>query len=147
MAAAAASAALGDLLLLQGQAKRDPEGYREDKEFGDLVMFLAQLAPFYRAAMAGFPGEVMALLQSHVDVLHPMLRRQLAHALILLRNRQLLGPTDLIPHFFRLFRCPDKALRKLVFSHIVNDIRRLNQKHRNEGVNRPIQNMLFSLVQ
>ncbi|GJP82746.1 hypothetical protein CLOP_g12988 [Closterium sp. NIES-67] len=131
MAAAAASAALGDLLLLQGQAKRDPEGYREEferqhrhyrallsvfslkphaesKEFGDLVMFLAQLAPFYRAAMAGFPGEVMALLQSHVDVLHPMLRRQLAHALILLRNRQLLGPTDLIPHFFRLFRCPTR---------------------------------------
>ncbi|CAI5963760.1 unnamed protein product [Closterium sp. NIES-64] len=170
MAAAAASAALGDLLLLQGQAKRDPEGYREEferqhrhyrallavfslkphaesKEFGDLVMFLAQLAPFYRSAMGGFPGEVMGLLQSHVDVLHPMLRRQLAHALILLRNRQLLGPTDLIPHFFRLFRCPDKALRKLVFSHIVNDIRRLNQKHRHEGVNRPIQNMLFSLVQ
>ncbi|CAI5524065.1 unnamed protein product [Closterium sp. Naga37s-1] len=170
MAAAAASAALGDLLLLQGQAKRDPEGYREEferqhrhyrallavfslkphaesKEFGDLVMFLAQLAPFYRSAMGGFPGEVMGLLQSHVDVLHPMLRRQLAHALILLRNRQLLGPTDLIPHFFRLFRCPDKALRKLVFAHIVNDIRRLNQKHRHEGVNRPIQNMLFSLVQ
>ncbi|CAI7808189.1 unnamed protein product [Closterium sp. NIES-54] len=170
MAAAAASAALGDLLLLQGQAKRDPEGYREEferqhrhyrallavfslkphaesKEFGDLVMFLAQLAPFYRSTMGGFPGEVMGLLQSHVDVLHPMLRRQLAHALILLRNRQLLGPTDLIPHFFRLFRCPDKALRKLVFSHIVNDIRRLNQKHRHEGVNRPIQNMLFSLVQ
>ena len=29
--------------------------------------------------------------------------------LILLRNRGLLDPVDLLPLFFRLFRCPDKV--------------------------------------
>ncbi len=27
--------------------------------------------------------------------------------------------TELLPLFFRLFRCPDKALRRLLFRHII----------------------------
>eukprot|EP00897_Mesotaenium_endlicherianum_P006579 jgi/Mesen1/594/ME001074S10755 len=166
----AAQVAGGDLLLLQGQIKRDPEGYREEfllqyrhyraclgifslkpnadsKEFGDLVMFLSHVAPCFPADLPQFPQELMGLLDEHVDNLHSSLRRVLVQALILLRNRQVVGPAELLPFLFRLFRCSDKGLRRLLFAHIVHDIRRLNQKHRDDRVNRPLQNFLYTMLQ
>jgi protein SDA1 len=56
------------------------------------------------------------------------------------------GPATLFPLFFRLFRCPDKSLRQLLFSHIVHDISALNKKHRDERMNRSLQNFLYSMV-
>ncbi len=37
--------------------------------------------------------------------------------------------TELLPLFFRLFRCPDKALRRLLFRHIIAGARPLTQAH------------------
>lgn len=56
-------------------------------------------------------------------------------ALILLRNKNLLPPTDLLPLFFQLLRCNDKPLRAFLQSHIVNDIKTLNAKHKNIKLN------------
>lgn len=42
-----------------------------------------------------------------------------AQALILLRNRNQLPAVQVLPLFFRLFRCQDKPLRQLLFRHIV----------------------------
>jgi hypothetical protein len=39
------------------------------------------------------------------------LRRRLVAALVLMRNRSLLPPLDVIPLLFRMFRIPDKLLR------------------------------------
>lgn len=58
----------------------------------------------------------------------------------------MVGPATLFPLFFRLFRCPDKSLRQLLFSHIVHDISALNKKHRDERMNRSLQNFLYSMV-
>lgn len=41
----------------------------------------------YPKTMAGFPGELASLLDTHAAVLDSGLRRQLVGALILLRNR------------------------------------------------------------
>jgi hypothetical protein len=38
---------------------------------------------------------------------------------VLLRRRGQLDPLTVLPLFFRLFRCRDKALRQELFSHIV----------------------------
>ena len=101
----------GSLLLLQGQIKRDAEGYNEEfmlqyrhyrtslaifalkphaeaKEFGDLVMFIAQVAHCYPQDTAKFPAEIMELLETQSTLLNSNLRRHLVQALILLRNRQ-----------------------------------------------------------
>ena len=40
-------------------------------------------------------------------------------ALILMRNRGVLSALDILPTLFRLFRCQDKALRQLLFRHII----------------------------
>lgn len=40
-------------------------------------------------------------------------------ALILMRNRGTLSALEVLPTLFRLFRCHDKALRQLLFRHII----------------------------
>lgn len=47
------------------------------------------------------------------------LRLALVRALILMRNKGALSALDLLPTLFRLFRCHDKALKQLLFRHII----------------------------
>ena len=157
------------LLELQGLCKPDPEGYREDfelqlrhfrdslslfllrpseesKRFGELANFLAQVSHVYKQSVKGVPKELAQLLEKHHEVLHPQLRRTHVNALVLLRRRGAVTTNEVLPLFFRLFRCPDKQLRKALFKHIVNDVREVNKKHRNEGINKALQNFLFEMV-
>ena len=61
----------------------------------------------------------MDLLDKHYAVLSSALRQSLVKSLILLRNRGHLTSAELLPLFFRLFRCQDKNLRDLLFKHII----------------------------
>lgn len=61
--------------------------------------------------------------------------QHLCHALILLRNQGLMSPTSLLELFFQLFRCQDKLLRKTLSNYIVQDIKNVNQKHKNVKLN------------
>jgi protein SDA1 len=83
-------------------------------------------------------------LRSHL--LDADLRRTLCQALILLRNRNMLTSTSLLELFFQLFRCPDKPLREMLYKHIVSDVRRLNEGHKNAGVNKTLQNFMYSML-
>jgi NUC130/3NT domain len=56
-----------------------------------------------------FPGELMALLEEHGAVIQPALRIKLVQALVLMRNRGLVNPTELLQLFFKLFRIQDKV--------------------------------------
>lgn len=61
----------------------------------------------------------MDLLDKHYAILSSSLRQSLVKSLILLRNRGHLKSAEVLPLFFRLFRCQDKSLRDLLFKHIV----------------------------
>mmetsp|Transcript_9692 Transcript_9692/g.35495 ORF Transcript_9692/g.35495 Transcript_9692/m.35495 type:complete len:750 (-) Transcript_9692:1617-3866(-) len=157
------------LLELQGLCKTDPEGYREDfelqlrhykaslslfllkpsdesKHFGELALFLAQVSHVYKKNVKDVPAELAHLLEKHHEILHPQLRRTLVNALMLLRRRGAVHSNQVLPLFFRLFRCQDKQLRRALFKHIVSDIREVNKKHRNESTNKALQNFLFEMV-
>ncbi|MCO5558003.1 hypothetical protein L7F22_011578 [Adiantum nelumboides] len=54
---------------------------------------------------------------------------------------------EILPVLMELQTLGDRALRKLASLHVVQDVRRLNLKHRNEAKNRPLQNVLFKLLQ
>lgn len=41
----------------------------------------------------------------------------------------------------------DRNLRKLAYSHVVQSIRHMNKKHKNEAKNRALQNIVFSILQ
>ena len=116
------------------------------KAFALVVDFIAQVSACYPKDCAGFAAELMQLLDKHASVLDPMLRRSLVQSLILLRNRKMVEAHDLLPLLFTLFRCNDKLLRRTVFSHIVTDLARCNAKHRDERLNRRVQNFLYRIV-
>lgn len=82
-------------------------------------MLMAQVCTCYPQQTAGFAQEIMGLLDKHYAILTSSLRQSLVKSLILLRNRGHLKSAEVLPLFFRLFRCQDKNLRDLLFKHIV----------------------------
>ena len=56
--------------------------------------------------------------------------------LIRLRNQGLIEPTAVLELFFEMFRCQDKTLRKFLYEYIVNDIKVVNNKHKNVKLNK-----------
>jgi protein SDA1 len=109
-----------ELALLRAHPNADSESFRQ------LAMFVAHVCTCYKAETAEFPGQLMSLLADHAPALDGDVRRTVAQALMLLRNRAVLAPLPLLKVFFGLFRVQDKYLRELIFSHIVNDIKNIN---------------------
>lgn len=154
---------------LQNLIKRDPPSYHEEfmqqlkhfhntievfklsphqnnKTLDDLVMFMAQVSQCYPKELENFPQILIDLLQSHNTVLDNNMRMTLCRALILLRNKNLLEPTDLLELFFKLLRCQDKALRSFLENHIITDIKNINRKHKNAKLNSTLQNFMFTML-
>ncbi|GBG26273.1 Protein SDA1-like [Hondaea fermentalgiana] len=158
------------LALLQNKIKRAPEAYeaefkqqlrtfnaqlsifelsppKDSKEFGRLVTFLSQVANLYPKESGNFADSVKGLLEKSYDTMDPDLRKTLFQALVLLRNRGQLDPVTLISLCFSLFRCQDKTLRELLYTHIVADVRNVNKKASNHKLNRAIQNVVYSMLE
>ena len=154
---------------LQNLMKRDPAGYLEDfvtqkkhfdsqlqifllkpnkksQHFNELVTFLGHVSSCYREEAKGFPPQIVGLLERHAGVLDPELRRTCVQTLILLKNRGMQDGGELISLAFRLFKVPDKALRKLLKEHIISDVRHSNQKGRDERLNRSLLSQIDALL-
>ncbi|XP_043913652.1 protein SDA1 homolog [Protopterus annectens] len=119
---------------------------KPSKELAELVMFLAHVSQCYPTHLSAFPQELKQLLLCHHSVLNPELRMTFCKALILLRNKGLINPTDLLELFFELLRCQDKLLRKTLYIHIVTDIKNINAKHKNNKVNTSLQNFMYTML-
>lgn len=154
---------------LQNLIKRDPASYKDEflqqyhhyhsliqvfrlkpsehnQSLDDVVMFLAQVSHCFSEDLAEFPQELVELLQKHHNVLEPRMRMTFCRALILLRSKSLLGPSDLLSLFFHLLRCQDKQLRNFLQAYIISDIKNLNAKHKNAKLNKTLQNFMFSML-
>lgn len=154
---------------LQNLIKRDPASYHEEflqqqqhfqntievfqlapdqpnKTLDELVMFMAQVAQCYPKELEALPQQLIDLMQKHNTVLDNSVRMNLCKGLILLRNKGLLAPTDLLELFFQLLRCQDKSLRQFLENHIITDIKNLNLKHKNAKLNTTLQNFMFSML-
>jgi protein SDA1 len=74
-------------------------------------------------------------------------RKTAVSALILMRNKGVVEPLNLLEIFFRLLAVvPDKGLREMLYRHLVNDVRNLNKKHKADSINRSIQAFLHRIV-
>ncbi|XP_063878037.1 protein SDA1 homolog [Scylla paramamosain] len=154
---------------LQNLIKRDPASYREEFErqhsvyqalcvifeqnptvynndLHQVVTFLSQVAQCYQDKLSGFPQELSVLLKRHSTVLHPEMRMSFVKALMLLRNKNLLSPTDLHILFFQLLQCQDKNLRKFLKQHIVTDIKNINARSKNAKLNKELQNFMHEML-
>ena len=60
----------------------------------------------------------------------------IVRGLILMRNRGLIDCLQLSQLFFhRLLQCQDRLLRVTIQTHLINDIKRQNEKHKNHKLN------------
>ncbi|KAI3970375.1 hypothetical protein MKX01_024022 [Papaver californicum] len=117
------------------------------KDLGDMAMFLAHVTPYYPTQLSDYPCKLADLLRSSAKSLPSSLRCHLTKALILLINRKFVDIGETLGLFMELQSLGDRTLRKDAFSHVIHSIRRMNQKHKNETQNRPLQNILFTMLQ
>ena len=116
------------------------------KDFSSLIQFLSHAAPYYKSEAANVPRQIIELLGQNFEALDPLIRRCCVQGLIMLQNRSMISRLELLPTLFQLFRCKDKPMRKLLFSHIVNDIKRVNKIRQNHKLNNTLQNFMFTML-
>ncbi|KEG14813.1 protein SDA1, partial [Trypanosoma grayi] len=161
----------GTLLLLQNRTRRDPEAYRDEflsqldhfKALSKTIMTQQVFNPQYIAVLnyvchVGhcFPKEseevaetVLKLLQEfRGGAMTPELRLALVKSLALLRSKNIVSAERSFPLFFQLLQERDKSLRRLILSHIVSDVRKVNMPGAKNGslVNKKAQNFLFGVM-
>lgn len=71
----------------------------------------------------------------------------LVTCLKIMRSKDNVPATTVLPVFFKLFKCKDKALRKYLHGIIVSDIKLLNKDAKNHNLNKKLQNFILSLLQ
>merc|ERR1719474_2646892 len=74
------------------------------------------------------------------------MRLSICRALILLRNKALIEPSQLHKLFFQLLRCQDKSLRSFLKDNIVNDIKNTNSKSKDQKLNASLQSYMFTML-
>lgn len=117
-----------------------------DKEFESLVMFLAHTCPLYKNIASEFPHQLIHLLKNYSTGLHRASRMACTRALMVLRFKSFIKLKELLPLFFELASCQDKALRSYIRQNIINDVRSMNKKSRNDLVNRELQRFMYNAL-
>jgi len=163
------STLIQNLPQLQNLIKRDPLSYKdeffrqwrhyesqlsifqlkpesESEEFGELITFLSHVSSCYPKETSEFPKQLIDILSQHYMILSPNLRKTMVQALILLKNKDVVSTANLLSLFFTLFRCKDKLLRTLLHTYIVTDIKNSNAKHKNNKLNKTLQNFMFKML-
>lgn len=122
----------------------------------NLITFMSHCVPCYiqksteieKSDASKFVSTLMDLLERDASSLPATLRRCMCQALILMRSKKgvSLVPTErMLKLFFRLFGLKDKQLRELLYDAIVSDVRKANHPHRNNALNRSLQNFMYSI--
>jgi protein SDA1 len=119
---------------------------QNSQRFTDLVTFMSHVVPCFKEECPKFTTQILELMDSHAGTLHPDVRSKLLQALMLLRNRELLNPLQMLQLCFKLFSVQDKALRLLLSDYIITDIKNINLHKTNDKLNRRIQALLFGIV-
>jgi len=143
-----------DLPLFQDKMKRHPELYK--KEFNEVLDFFKKLLPElrenpgkeqqklcslflffthlydkYQKELQFLSTELINIVEQYFTILHVNTRQICVKCLTILRSKNLISPTLVIPLFIKLFKCEDKKLRENLFAIIVNDIKRINKHKKN----------------
>lgn len=116
--------------------------------FIELMQFItAVVSSSYRSDSESVAQTVMSLLSNKSNNLHSEIRLQLVKSLILMRNRAVVKPTTVQTLFCNLLSVQDKALRAVVYAHIISDVKALNKKSKDEKNNRSLQSYMHKIVE
>ncbi|CAF4440367.1 unnamed protein product, partial [Rotaria magnacalcarata] len=155
---------------LQNLIKRDSDAYREDfklqylhfesqfmeltakpdtwnKSLAENISFVSQVAHCYPDECKGLSQMFIDVLRLYSTLLNNDVRLVIVRALILMRNRGLIDCIQLCELFFlRLLQCQDRLLRVTIQTHIINDIKKQNEKHKNNKLNSTLQNFMCTII-
>ncbi|CAG8520166.1 10992_t:CDS:2, partial [Cetraspora pellucida] len=106
-----------------------------------------QVAQCYPQETRSFPQQIINLLYENYQNLNPNLRKTMVQGLILLRNKDIIPSITVLSLFYTLFRVHDKQLRDLLYTHIISDIKNTNAKHKNNKLNKTLQNFMYTILQ
>ncbi|KAI0112227.1 SDA1-domain-containing protein [Nemania sp. FL0031] len=122
----------------------DGESLATFREHMDLI---AHCAEKYPDITATFPDSLRDILSTHHATLDPALREKIVTSLSLLRRKEVIDSTYLLPIFWSLLiSTPSKTLRALLYQKIISDVRETNTRAKNHKVNRTLQQALYNLV-
>ena len=79
--------------------------------------------------------------------MNPQIRRKAAAGLMILRSKNQLEAGVTIKYLLELMNIQDKEMRKMLYSFILNDLKRLNKNHRSNKVNNELQNYFANYIQ
>ena len=97
----------------------------------DYLKFLAHISGVYKDELADYlSNEIINMLQQYYSIMNPAIRMTLVTSLKIMRGKDVVGPSLVIPVLLKLFRCEDKHLRKFLHSIIVSDLKKLNHNHK-----------------
>jgi len=108
---------------------------------------IAHCAEKYPEITASFPDSLRDILTTHHASLDATLREKIVTSLSLLRRKEVIDSTYLLPIFWSLLiSTPSKSLRALLYQKIISDVRETNTRAKNHKVNRTLQQALYNLV-
>lgn len=118
----------------------------KNRKFAELCVFLAKLSECYKTDLGFLQDYIQEFLENYQLQMNPYLRMKMVMSYIIMRNKNLILPIKSITFLLSLFNCQDKELRKVLASHIINDIKRMNQHHKNQAINKQVQNYIFEIL-
>lgn len=161
---------LYNLQFLHSRIKKDPQAYKPEflqqyehykanilifhqnptidthSNLCDLVLFISNVTHLYPETLENFHLDIISLLDKHLHLLNPTLRFTLAKCIIILRNKNIMDLLTMFQLFFKLFLVQSKPLRKLVYSYLITDIRRVNTPNLNSKINSQLHKSLLSYI-
>uniref|UniRef100_A0A5K3F5A4 Protein SDA1 n=2 Tax=Mesocestoides corti TaxID=53468 RepID=A0A5K3F5A4_MESCO len=154
---------------LESNLRRDPESYLPDFEaqyenyssleatylsapseyvpkLDDLLVFISQVIHLFPVYAQKFSENVSSALLSRAFGMNAHMRMAYLKAFMRLRTKGLITLQQAVDVGFRLHRCHDKQLRRLLRGFIIGDMKRTNLKNKSSKVNTLIQTFLAKSV-
>eukprot|EP00331_Platyophrya_macrostoma_P026581 CAMPEP_0176438470 /NCGR_PEP_ID=MMETSP0127-20121128/19305_1 /TAXON_ID=938130 /ORGANISM="Platyophrya macrostoma, Strain WH" /LENGTH=811 /DNA_ID=CAMNT_0017822431 /DNA_START=20 /DNA_END=2455 /DNA_ORIENTATION=+ len=158
-----------DLTLLQDKVKRQPELYIKETSkaveifkqefekvkqnpaiknvrFIQYCTFLGHVNYLFPKDLEFLQNYIIDLFSSYGQILNPHVRYKVMQAFILMRNKKVIAAFKCISIMLKLLSVKDKELRVLITTHIIQDIKRMNQKALKGSVNKQIQNYIYGII-
>ena len=160
-----------ELSVLQDKVKRQPDlwkwdvekhmgvfrekllAYKENPakrnmELAYYMLFLAHISHtvYKQLILESLSSTVLSLLQQYYSILHPDNRMAMVTVLKILRGKELLAATMVVPVMLKLMKCKDKELRKYIHGCVIGDLKKSNKGTKQHAVNRKLQNFIFEML-
>jgi protein SDA1 len=74
---------------------------------------------------------MLNLLQQYYSILHAEVRMCLVTCLKIMRGKDVVPATAVLPVFLKLFKCQDKELRQFLHGCIITDLKDINKSSKN----------------